>query len=164
MKNRKTLILIIVIIALAAAIAVLLVILLTKKPATEQPDSSKGISGVIEEGWGDEIEPVEAEESDVRIPGYVSARMKEGDTTLHLSIGNPKENDVGLIARVELEDGTLLYESELLKPDFGIEDIPLLTSPKKGTYKAFVIYQIVSLDDDQTPMNSARSGFTLTVE
>ena len=163
MKNKKTLILLIVIIALAVVIVVLLFKILTKSPE-KKTGASTGITGVIEEGWDDGIDNGSVEESEVQIPGYTYARMKEGDTTLHLSIGNPKENDVGLFAQVVLEDGTVLYESELLKPGSGIEEIPLSKQLKKGSYNAYVVYQIVSLDEEQTPMNAARSGFTLYVD
>jgi hypothetical protein len=104
------------------------------------------------------------ESSEIQIPGFKEAKMNAGDSSLHLNIGNPEENNAGFYATVELEDGTVLYESPLLEPGQGISDLPLLTSPEKGTYNAYVSYQVVSLDEGHTPMNTARSAFTLHVE
>ena len=89
--------------------------------------------------------------------------MNAGDTSLKISIGNPKENEVGFFASLELEDGTVLYESELLKPGQGLTEIPLSKTLEKGTYNAKVVYHCVSLDEAHTPLNSAESGFVLIV-
>lgn len=162
MKKKKTLILIIVIAVLVAAIAVLVVLLLNngkKKEAT-----ATGVNGVISDGWDAGINTGGVETSEIQIPGYKDAKMQEGDKVLHLSIGNPETNQAGLYADVVLEDGTVLYESELIEPGYGIKDIPLSKTLEKGTYQAYVVYQAVTLDESHTPMNSVRSAFTLYVE
>lgn len=89
--------------------------------------------------------------------------MKAGDTQLHLSIGNPKENNCGFYATLQLEDGTVLYKSELLKPGYGLTEVPLQQTLKKGTYDAEVFYECVTLDEEQSPLNSAKSKFKLVV-
>ena len=98
-----------------------------------------------------------------RIPGYSTAEMKEGDTTLTLSIGNPKANTVGFFATLKLQNGDVLYESELLKPGQGLTEIPLTHTLSKGTYNATVVYKCVLLDEENTPLNAAESGFKLIV-
>lgn len=90
--------------------------------------------------------------------------MKSGDTSLHLSIGNPKANKCGFYATLKLEDGTILYKSELLKPGYGLTEIPLSQTLEKGEYTAIVLYECVNLDEEQTPLNSAESEFVLIVE
>ena len=157
---------ILVIAVLAAVVVILLILMSGQKNQQEQQDGSgsTGVSGVIAEGWDSGIDNGGVEYSEVQIPGYKDAKMKEGDKILHLSIGNPDVNNVDLYASVELEDGTVLYESDLLEPGYGIKDIPLAETLKKGTYKAYVVYRIVSADEAHTPMNTARSEFILYVE
>lgn len=108
-------------------------------------------------------EPEESTSGGIQIPGYSKAEMEEGDTQLHLSIGNPKENNCGFYVTVRLEDGTVLYKSELLKPGYGLTEIPLEQTLNKGTYDAEVFYECVTLDEDASPLNSAISKFQLIV-
>jgi len=89
--------------------------------------------------------------------------MKEGDTTLTLSIGNPKANSVGFFATLKLQNGDVLYESELLEPGQGLTEIPLTHTLSKGTYDAAVVYKCVLLDEENTPLNAAESVFKLIV-
>jgi len=163
MKNKKYLILILVIAVLAVAVVVLLLKLRDAKTDTA-PEENAGVSGVIDENWTSGINTGGVQATGVQVPGYKDARMKAGDETLHLSIGNPAVNEAGFYATVELEDGTVLYESPLLEPGSGIKDIPLAVSPERGQYNAWVIYRVVSLDEEHTPMNSVRSAFILYVE
>lgn len=153
-------------VALAVAVAVLLAVVLRPAP-TPGPGTdggSTGVSGIITDDWDTGIDHGSVETSDITVPGYTHAVMSEGDTTLHLNIGNPETNGAGFVVSVELADGTVLYKSPLLLPGQGVSELPLLTSPEKGTYDAYAIYQIVSLDDAHTPMNSSRSAFTLYVQ
>ena len=61
-------------------------------------------------------------------------------------------------------DGTVLYESPLLKPGQGLEEVPLNKTLDKGEYEAIVEYNCVLLEDGTTPLNSAESGFRLYVD
>lgn len=90
--------------------------------------------------------------------------MKSGDKSLHLSIGNPKTNECGFYTTLKLEDGMVLYESELLKPGYGLTEVPLSKTLEKGEYTAVDVYRCVTLDEKETPLNSAESEFTLIVK
>ncbi len=160
MKSKKALvpILTLVIVVLLATIAFLLL-----RPSASKLDGGSGVSGTISDGWDPGINGG-GETPGIQVPGYKDAKMSAGDTTLHLSIGNPKDNAAAFYAKVQLEDGTVLYESPLLEPGQGIKDIPLAQTLAAGDYDAFVVYQIVSLDENHTPMNTVRSAFKLHVE
>lgn len=130
-----------------------------------QPVDSDGVIGRIIKDWDTGAEDSSAAQSGgIQIPGYSTAEMKEGDTYLHLSVGNPKSNECGFYATLKLEDGTELYKSQLLNPGEGLMDIPLSETLKKGEYKAMVYYQCVTLDEEHKPLNSAESEFTLIVK
>ena len=131
------------------------------KPQTD----SNGVVGKISDNWDignkSETSPTNV---GIQIPGYGTAEMKEEDENLHLSIGNPKSNECGFYATLKLDDGTVLYESELLKPGFGLTEVPLSQTLNKGKYTAMVCYDCVSLDEKHTPLNSAESEFLLIVK
>ncbi|MGN1315846.1 MAG: hypothetical protein ACI4VW_02175 [Acutalibacteraceae bacterium] len=131
----------------------------------EDPAPPKGVEGVVSDGWdtGLEDEPAPKDQG-IQIPGYGTAVMNEGDTSLVLSIGNPKTNNCGFYATLKLEDGTELYKSELLKPGYGLTKVPLSQTLKAGEYTAMVYYQCVTLDEEHSPLNSAESEFKLIVK
>ena len=131
----------------------------------EDPTPPKGVVGVISDGWDTGLEEKTAPPSQgIQIPGYGTAVMNAGDTDLKLSIGNPKSNKCGFYATLKLEDGTVLYESELIKPGYGLTEVPLNRTLKAGEYTAMVLYKCVTLDEEHTPLNSAESEFKLIVK
>ena len=166
-KSKKKTVLLIAAVVLLLAAAVLLTLLLSGafEPKQEKNDH-KGVVGVISDDWDDGIEEEskpQGAKSGTRIPGYSAAEMNAGDESLVLSIGNPKENKVGFFATLKLSDGTVLYESGLLKPGQGLTEIPLNQTLEKGVYDASVYYQCVLLDEENTPLNAAESAFKLYV-
>ncbi len=166
-KNKKNKILPIIIILSAVIMigaGVTIVLLMNQK--TPETSRSEGVVGVITDGWDTNVsdqQDGEASKPGTQIPGYYQAEMNEGDTTLKLRVGNPKNNTVGFFATVKLSDGTVLYSSPLLEPGHGLEEIPLNQTLSKGTYDALVFYQCVLLNEENTPLNAAESGFTLIV-
>ena len=163
-KTKKKLLVIIAVILVIAALAVGGVVVYNSFFA-EKPTPSNGVVGKISDGWDTGLEDESTPPSKgVQIPGYGTAEMKAGDTSLHLSIGNPKANECGFYATLKLEDGTVLYKSELLKPGFGLTEVPLSKTLEAGQYKALVYYQCVTLDEEHAPLNSAESELTLIVK
>ena len=164
--NKKKVILIIsaAVLIIAAAVMIMAVCGVFNPPA--QKEDSKGVVGVITDDWDPKAteDPSAKQKSGTRIPGYSTAEMKAGDTSLTLSIGNPKENKVGMFASLQLEDGTVLYKSPLLSPGQGLKEVPLNKTLDKGTYNAKVVYRCVLLDEKNTPLNAAESGFQLIVK
>ncbi len=130
--------------------------------------ASSGVVGIVSDGWDtgdDKADSTNSSESSgVQIPGYSTAEMKAGEKSLHLSIGNPKANSCGFYATLKLSDGTVLYESELLEPGYGLTEIPLNKTLEKGEYNAVVEYKCVTLDEEHKPLNSAESAFILVVK
>lgn len=124
-----------------------------------------GVVGVISDDWDPGVGAEEPPQgAGIQIPGYSTARMAAGDTSLHLSIGNPEKNNCGFYATLMLADGTILYKSDLLNPGYGLTEVPLSETLEKGEYDAFVLYECVTLDETHSPLNSAESEFKLIVE
>lgn len=162
--NKKS----VVISALFIFILFVIAVVMFRVMKPEDAKNANGVAGKIVDNWDTGIpeqtdEPEESTSGGIQIPGYSKAEMEEGDTQLHLSIGNPKENNCGFYVTVRLEDGTVLYKSELLKPGYGLTEIPLEQTLDKGTYDAEVFYECVTLDEDASPLNSAISKFQLIV-
>jgi len=165
-SNKKVVVIITVIIVLAIGAAVMGILTMKGFFAPEPEPRGEGVVGVIVNDWETGLTDVDSSskpESGTQIPGYTSAQMNEGDTSLKISIGNPKENKVGFYAVLKLDDGTELFRSQLLEPGQGMEEVPLSQTLKKGTYDAMVLYQCVLLNDDHTPLNAAESSFKLIV-
>ena len=170
-KNGKFIVTVLAAVVLTAAVSTVMTLWLTgafsQKTKTEE---NKGVVGGIVDDWDPGVEepasdqPAAEQRKGTRIPGYSSARMNAGDTSLKISIGNPKENEVGFYASIRLEDGTVLFRSELLRPGQGVTEVPLSKTLAKGSYSAVVVYQCVTLDESHTSHNSAESGFTLIVD
>ena len=162
--NKKS----VVISALFIFILFVIAVVMFQVMKPEDAKNANGVAGKIVDNWDTGIpeqtdEPEESTSGGIQIPGYSKAEMEEGDTQLHLSIGNPKENNCGFYVTVRLENGTVLYKSELLKPGYGLTEIPLEQTLNKGTYDAEVFYECVTLDEDASPLNSAISKFQLVV-
>lgn len=162
--NKKS----VVISALFIFILFVIAVVMFRVMKPEEAKNANGVAGKIVDNWDTGIpeqtdEPEESTSGGIQIPGYSKAEMEEGDTQLHLSIGNPKENNCGFYVTVRLENGTVLYKSELLKPGYGLTEIPLEQTLNKGTYDAEVFYECVTLDEDASPLNSAISKFQLIV-
>lgn len=144
MKNTKKKS--VVISALFIFILFVIAVVMFRVMKPEDAKNANGVAGKIVDNWDTGIpeqtdEPEESTSGGIQIPGYSKAEMEEGDTQLHLSIGNPKENNCGFYVTVRLEDGTVLYKSELLKPGYGLTEIPLEQTLNKGTYDAEVFYE-----------------------
>ena len=139
-SSRKNVVIIIsaAVLVIAAAAIIMAVCGVFNPPAPKE--EAKGVVGVITDDWDPNAteDPSAAKKSGTRIPGYSSAEMSAGDTSLTLSIGNPKENKVGMFAELQLEDGSVLYESPLLSPGQGLTEVPLNKTLDKGVYNAKV--------------------------
>jgi len=164
-SKKKTWILVLIIIALAAVIAALAVYMLKNS----QPEPGDYPSGYVS-SWSvdipDDIQEQIKSQSQEQIvaPGFGNMTMSAGSDTLKISIGNPSENHCYLKISVTMEDGTTLFESDLLKPGTGYTEIPLSKKLSAGQYNIIVHYQGYSMDDAQNELNSIESAFVLTVE
>ena len=160
-KKRYWTLLVLLIVILIAGIAAAVYF-------SRQKDRETGGNAYLDadaSAWDDGIDTEEPREitENILVPGYSGAEMKAGDTTLSLRIGNPEENTCYLQATLQLEDGTVLYESGLLEPGTGFEQIELNQTLEAGTYEALVHYQGYSIDEERSELNASDSAFTLTV-
>lgn len=163
-KSKKKAVIAAVVIILSAFIIVGGFIIYNR-PSDDEATPADGVVGKISDDWDPGLEEESsAHSTGTQIPGYSTAEMNAGDTSLHLSVGNPKENNCGFYATLMLADGTVLYKSELLNPGCGLTEVPLSKTLEKGEYDAMVFYECVTLDEKHSPLNAAESEFKLIVK
>lgn len=162
---KKNWLIIVLTIGVTISLGVTIWALFFRQSDDTKHDGQQGIVGMVTDGWDAGIkDPQIPGYKGIQIPGYSTAVMKAGDKVLHLSIGNPSVNSCGFYATLKLEDGTVLYRSELLEPGFGLTDVPLEQSLDPGEYIAIVLYECVTLDESHTRLNAAESEFLLIVK
>lgn len=160
-KTKYRAVIIVLIVLLLGCAACFIYGYMTKKEA-----AYTGSSASIDENaseWDDGLNEAHDIEDQILVPGYSGAKMQEGTTDLKLRIGNPEENHCCLKATLCLSDGTVLYESGLIEPGKGFEEVTLNQTLAAGSYEAYVHYQGYSMDEEPEILNSCDSAFTLTV-
>lgn len=98
----------------------------------------------------------------IQIPGYKSISIAADTTDVAVSFQNPVENSCYFRISLILDDGTVLYQSELIPPGKEVREVTLAQPMPAGEYAATVKYDTFTLDD-QTPLNGANVKITLIV-
>lgn len=99
----------------------------------------------------------------IQIPGYKSISIAADTTDVTVSFRNPEENSCYFRISLILDDGTVLYQSELIPPGKEVREITLAQPMPAGEYAASVKYDTFTLED-QTPLNGANVKMTLVVQ
>lgn len=147
-----------VLVVLCIALLAAVVYLLKEKKTAPAADQIKDWDTGIGE------DPPQGADTGILIPGYDTAVMEAGSDHLPMSIGNPKDNQCLMKVTLSLEDGTELYESSLLAPGEGMEEVTFNQSMEEGIYDMTARFECFSRDDKHTPLNVADSGFVLIVK
>ena len=109
--------------------------------------------------------PINVNPNSIAIPGYEILQLSADTKKQAVSLSNPKGNPCYFQISLYLEDGTLLWKSELIEPGKTSRQIVLIKSLPKGTYTNAVLrYSCYSMDGTHTPMNGAETKVTLQVK
>ena len=99
----------------------------------------------------------------ISIPAIGSITLKEGRSNQTVNLFNPKSNNCYFNISLELSDGTVLYNTGLLKPNEKVTDIMIYRRLERGTYKDCVIrYNCYSLDN-KSVLNNAVVNIDINV-
>lgn len=108
---------------------------------------------------------VEKNEGSISIPGYEMLELKADSKQQTIALSNPPQNNCYFEISLYLEDGTLLWKSELIEPGEATEPIVLTKELSKGYYSKSVLrYACFAMDKDRTPLNGAETKVTLWVQ
>ena len=145
-----------------AILAVLLVIalgviawLLIKDGTAKPPDNPQT----------EQTEPVEKLTDSIDIPGFGDLHFKAGQTEQNLTVPNPPQNFCWFRVSLVLEDGTVLWTSDLIAPGEKSEKVVLNEPLEKGEYKnAMLKYQCFADEAEQNALNGAETKLTIIVK
>ena len=101
----------------------------------------------------------------IAVPGYEGLSLKADSAYQTLRLKNPGENDCYFIIELYLNDGTLLWKSDYIKPGEASRPVKLNTPLKAGTYNECILkYSCFKTDSEKTPLNGAETKLTLRVK
>ena len=108
---------------------------------------------------------IEKNPNSIAIPGYEVLELSADSKAQTLCFSNPEQNMCYFQISLYLEDGTLLWQSELIEPGKISKPVVLIKKLSKGTYpKAILRYDCYRTDENFTPLNGAETKVTLRVK
>lgn len=140
------------------ALIVLLLLLALKgcggMQVSKQDDTADNITATVEKN-----------PDSIAIPGYEMLELKANSKEQSLCMPNPPQNCCYFQIAIYLEDGTLLWQSELIEPGKTSKPIVLSKTLEKGMYPNAVLrYSCYRMDEELTPLNGAETKLTLGVK
>ena len=110
-------------------------------------------------------EAVEKNENSISIPGYEGIALKADSLEQTVALKNPAQNICYFVITLYLEDGTMLWQSDYIKPGETSSPIVLNQPLEKGNYPNAVLqYSCFKMDSEKTPLNGAETKLTLRVK
>lgn len=114
--------------------------------------------------WRDNV-TVEKNDNSISIPGFELLELKADTKKQTISLSNPPQNTCYFRITLRMEDGTVLWVSDYIKPGKKSKPITLETPLGAGTYSGAVLqYECFRMDENRTPLNGAETKLTLLVK
>ena len=122
------------------------------------------LNGDSTQEWRDNV-TVEKNENSISIPGFELLELKADTTKQTISLSNPPQNTCYFRITLRMEDGTVLWVSDYIKPGKKSKPITLEMPLSAGTYSGAVLqYECFRMDKNRTPLNGAETKLTLLVK
>ena len=153
-KQNNTILLLLLIAIIILCVSIWIVFFRQDTPAYNQGNSVPQGSTVIEKN-----------EDSISIPGYEGITLRANALRQDVALNNPPQNTCYFEISLYLDDGTLLWKSDYIKP--GNHSAPIVLTQKlpKGTYSNAVLkYSCFKMDKEKTPLNGAETKLTLRVK
>lgn len=142
-----------VVVSVLLLIIALLIFKLYNNPTTHQGSESLQASS-----------PIEKNPDSIAIPGYEILELQANSSKQTLCLPNPEQNVCYFQISLHMEDGTLLWESEMIAPGATSKPISLIKPLDKGTYPNAILRYSCFKMDGITPLNGAETKLTLWVK
>ena len=154
-KYYKKILIICLVVLIVIAVIIGIYMILFRQPV-QLPDGSISTPNT---------ETIEKNENSIAIPGYEGITLKADSLEQTVALENPKQNSCYFVITLLLEDGTILWQSDYIKPGETSSPIVLTQSLEKGTYPNAVLqYSCFKMDSEKTPLNGAETKLTLRVK
>lgn len=152
-SGKDTLLLILIIITILSVSAVIWT-LGNYSEKTPEPEPSESTP-----------EPVEKLTDGIDLPGYQWIPLSSGKLEQEQTFPNPPQNFCWIRVSLLLEDGTVLWTSELIAPGESSDPVVLSQPLEPGEYKNAVLkYECFRMDDALSPLNGGEIHLTLKVK
>lgn len=154
-EKRMYMIVISVLVLLLVIAGIVIAVLLSKDPQQSSGEENDTTAESIE---------VEKLTDSIAIPGFSQLTLDAGKCEQAVALSNPAENFCYFKISLILEDGTVIWVSDLVEPGKQSEPITLLQVLEAGTYENVTVhYDCFTMDDDLTQLNSGEIKITLNV-
>lgn len=110
----------------------------------------------------EENNTVEKNDGLIDIPGFDKVTFKADREKQNILFYNPDKNNCYFQISIITDDGTVLWKSDMVKPNEKIENIELNKKLKKGSFSAIIKYDCFSLED-KSVLNGAEVKVTIDV-
>lgn len=152
-RNPVVIVLLVVVVLLLAVVIVLTV----NRPQKRQAKLPNG-----EEAQ--QSGPVEKKPDSIAIPGYEGISLKADCKEQEIGFPNPAKNTCYFQISLILEDGTTLWQSELVKPGEVSEPITLNEPLAAGVYpNSLLKFDCYTMDGSMRSLNGAATKMTIHV-
>lgn len=108
--------------------------------------------------------PLDIPEGNIAIPGFEYIDLTAGTTRQDKVLVNPSVNECLFLLTLKLEDGTVLWVSDHIRPGKASDPITLTQTLAAGEYPATLIYECFALDRAMSPLNGAEIDLILRVK
>ena len=107
----------------------------------------------------------EKDASSIAIPGYEAITLEANTKKQSIALQNPSHNNCLFKIMLILEDGTVLWVSDYVKPGEISNNIKLSKELEPGTYPNSILkYECFTMDGSLSPLNGAETKLTLWVK
>lgn len=101
----------------------------------------------------------------IAIPGYEAITLEANTKKQSIALQNPSHNNCLFKITLILEDGTVLWVSDYVKPGEISNNIKLSKELEPGTYPNSILkYECFTMDGSLSPLNGAETKLTLWVK
>lgn len=101
----------------------------------------------------------------IAIPGYEAITLEANTKKQSTALQNPSHNNCLFKITLILEDGTVLWVSDYVKPGEISNNIKLSKELEPGTYPNSILkYECFTMDGSLSPLNGAETKLTLWVK
>lgn len=153
-KNQKP---VIVLLTVAVVLLAAILVLTVNRPQKQQAKLPNG-EEIQQSG------PVEKKPDSIAIPGYEGINLKADSKEQEIGFPNPAQNTCYFQISLILEDGTTLWQSELVKPGEISKSITLNEPLAAGVYpNSLLKFDCYTMDGSMRSLNGAATKMTIHV-
>lgn len=167
-KRRKKYDIRIILLSALLLVALIVILVLCLKSCNGNTPDTPGDTTPTVIGGGEPIPEDQNKEKDygsTHLPAYSSLTFEAGKKEQSTVLQNPGENTCLIRISLILSDGTVIYQSELVKPGYYTQPITLVAPMERGIYKNVTLkYECFTDDEAHTQLNGATSKLDITVK